>query len=173
MNSTIQEILSEGTRWRGGGQETLKKLSNTTTVKHRLTGTRLIRIPHYNGQFALSLGKESPYIFSKINPLKTDTPLIQTLSMPPSSEFLLTVFGCTTTVRSPKRALRLVSFPFNLRSRNLRLKFNRLSPHVSGYFFLRSSRTSVFVPSYKNDEPPISKISTGDRFRKGRKAKME
>ena len=31
------------------------------------------RTPHYYGQFALSLGKESPYIFSKFNPLNTDT----------------------------------------------------------------------------------------------------
>ena len=29
-------------------------------------------------QFALSLGKESPYIFSKFNPLNMDTPLIRT-----------------------------------------------------------------------------------------------
>ena len=36
------------------------------------------------GQFALSLGKESPYIVSKFNPLITDNPLIQTLSMGPS-----------------------------------------------------------------------------------------
>ena len=33
----------------------------------------LIRTPHYYGQFALSLEKESPYIFSKLNPLNTDT----------------------------------------------------------------------------------------------------
>ena len=29
-----------------------------------LNSTRLIRTPRYYGQFALSLGKESPYIFS-------------------------------------------------------------------------------------------------------------
>ena len=39
-------------------------------------------------QFALSLGKESPYIFSKIWTTKTDTPLIQTLSMAPSVSVL-------------------------------------------------------------------------------------
>ena len=39
-------------------------------------------------QFALSLGKESPYIFSKIWTTKTDTPLIQTLSMTPSVSVL-------------------------------------------------------------------------------------
>ena len=38
-----------------------------------LNSNRLIRTPHYYGQFALSLGKESPYIFSKFNPLNTDT----------------------------------------------------------------------------------------------------
>ena len=44
-------------------------------VKPRFTNTRLIRTPHYMyyGQFALSLGKESPYILSKFNPLNTDT----------------------------------------------------------------------------------------------------
>ena len=36
------------------------------TVKPRFT-------PHYYGQFALSVGKESPYIFAKPNPLNTDT----------------------------------------------------------------------------------------------------
>ena len=35
------------------------------------------------GQFALTLKKESPYIYSKFNPLKMDTPLIRTLSMAP------------------------------------------------------------------------------------------
>ena len=34
--------------------------------------------------FAVSLGKESPYIFSKFNPLNTDIPLIRTLSMVPA-----------------------------------------------------------------------------------------
>ena len=39
----------------------------TDTVKLRFTKTRIIRTPHCYGQFALSLGKESPYIFSKFN----------------------------------------------------------------------------------------------------------
>ena len=42
-----------------------------------------LRTPHYYEQFAVSLGKESPYIFSKLNPLNTDTPLIRTLFMTP------------------------------------------------------------------------------------------
>ena len=37
------------------------------------TDTGLIRTPHYYGQFSLSMAKESPYIFSKFNPLNTDT----------------------------------------------------------------------------------------------------
>ena len=46
------------------------------TVKPRLIWTH-----RYYGQLALSLGKESPYIFSKFNPLNTDTPFIRALSM--------------------------------------------------------------------------------------------
>ena len=42
---------------------------------------RLIRTPHYYGQFVLSLGKEIHYIFSKFNPLNMDTPFIRALSM--------------------------------------------------------------------------------------------
>ena len=30
-------------------------------------------LAHYYGQFSLSLGKDNPYIFSKFNPLNTDT----------------------------------------------------------------------------------------------------
>ena len=36
--------------------------------------TRLIWTPHYYGQFAVSPGKETQYIFSKFNQLDTDTP---------------------------------------------------------------------------------------------------
>ena len=54
------------------------------TVKTRFTDTRLIRTPHYYGQFSLSMAKESPYIFSKFNLLNTDTPLIRIFSMPSS-----------------------------------------------------------------------------------------
>ena len=39
------------------------------TVKPRLTDTCLIWTPHYYRQFALTLVQESPYIFSKFNPL--------------------------------------------------------------------------------------------------------
>ena len=45
----------------------------TNTVKLRFTDTRLIRTPHYYGQFPLSLGWESPYIFSKFSPVNTET----------------------------------------------------------------------------------------------------
>ena len=42
-------------------------------LTYSLNSTRLIRTPHYYGQFALSLGKESLYIFSKFNLLNTNT----------------------------------------------------------------------------------------------------
>ena len=48
-----------------------------------LNSTLLIQTPHYYGQFALSLGKESPYIFSKFNPLNTDTSLLRTVCFVP------------------------------------------------------------------------------------------
>ena len=63
------------------------------TVIPRFAVTRLIRTPH--GQFALSLGKESPDIFSKFYPLNTDTPLKRTPSMAPEVS-VLTGFDCTT-----------------------------------------------------------------------------
>ena len=65
------------------------------TVKTRFQADpRSKRTLHYYGQFALSLGKENPYILSKFNPLNTDTPFIRTLSMVPSL-FALTEFDCT------------------------------------------------------------------------------
>ena len=45
----------------------------------------------YYAQFALSLGKESRYIFSTFNPLYSDIPLIQTLSQPRSPGSLLPI----------------------------------------------------------------------------------
>ena len=53
----------------------------------------LIRSPHYYGQFASSLGKESPYIFSKFSRLNTDTFLC-----PP----VLTGFDCASLSSSTK-----------------------------------------------------------------------
>lgn len=38
-----------------------------STVKFCLKDTHLIRTPRYYGQFALPLGKESPYIFCKFS----------------------------------------------------------------------------------------------------------
>ena len=46
------------------------------TLTFSLKSTHLIRTSHYYGQFAVSLGKENPYIFSKVNPLNTDTSLL-------------------------------------------------------------------------------------------------
>ena len=71
-----------------------KKLANffvlfeTLTVKPRFMDTHLLRTPHYDGQFGLSQRKERPCIFFKFNPINTDTPLIQRLSIaPPSVRF--------------------------------------------------------------------------------------
>ena len=58
-------------------QERQRWLSLTTaqcTDKSRFTDNHFIQTPHYYSQFALSLGNETPYIFSKFNPLHTDTP---------------------------------------------------------------------------------------------------
>ena len=44
-----------------------------------------IRTPHYYvRQFALSLGKENPHVFSTFNPLDTNTSLMRRLSVDPS-----------------------------------------------------------------------------------------
>ena len=51
------------------------------------------RAPRYYRQFALSLATALSYIFSKFNPLNTDTPLIRTLSMTPLVS-VLTGFDC-------------------------------------------------------------------------------
>ena len=48
-----------------------------------LNSTHLIWTPHYYRQFALSLGKESLYIFSQFNPLNTDTLLLRTVCFVP------------------------------------------------------------------------------------------
>ena len=48
-------------------------------VKYSTVKPCLIQTPHYNGQFALSLGK-ALVTFSKFNLLNMDTPLIQTIS---------------------------------------------------------------------------------------------
>ena len=66
---------------------------------------RLIRTPRSYGQFALSTGKESPYICSKFNPLNTDTLLIRILSIAPSVS-LLTEFDCTESFVSSLRKNR-------------------------------------------------------------------
>ena len=68
------------------------------TVKLCFIDTCLIRTPDYCGQFVLSLEKENPFIFSKFNPLNTDTLLIQTLSMALS---VSTLTGFAYTVNSP------------------------------------------------------------------------
>ena len=69
-------------------------LLSHNTVKPCFWDTRSIRTAHYLVLFALSLGKESPNIFSQFNLLNTDTSLIGTLSMAPSVS-ILTGFDCT------------------------------------------------------------------------------
>ena len=61
-------------------------------VQSNPADTRLIRTPHYYKQFALSLGKESPYIFQLIQPAHMDTPLIGKRFMAPS----VTGFDCSS-----------------------------------------------------------------------------
>ena len=57
--------------WGGGGE--CLYTGYERTFKPRFTDTCLIRTLQYYGQFALSLGKESPNLFSKFNPLNTNT----------------------------------------------------------------------------------------------------
>ena len=76
------------------GNENLKKINDARQlfqnrpnipikVKPCFTDAHLVQKAYYYGQFALSLGKESPYTFSKFNLLNTDNLLIWTLSMAP------------------------------------------------------------------------------------------
>ena len=56
---------------------------NRQVIAYTLISLQLnpaLRTPHHYGQFALFLGKESPYIFSKFIPFNTDT----SCSPPPS-----------------------------------------------------------------------------------------
>ena len=54
-----------------------------------LYGLPLRTSPCYYGQFAVSIGKESRYIFYKFNPLNTDTSLLQTVCLVPGERKLL------------------------------------------------------------------------------------
>ena len=68
--------------------------SRTPVYGHLLnTGTQAPGAPHSVTDTSLYLGKGSPYIFSKFNPLNTVTPLIRTLSVPWPSVTVLTGFG--------------------------------------------------------------------------------
>ena len=62
-NSNLFSISLEGSSYR----------ESTVQSMPRFTDTRLIQTHHYFRQFALSLGRESPYIFSKCKPFSTDT----------------------------------------------------------------------------------------------------
>ena len=50
-----------------------------TALTFSLNSTRLIRTPRYYGQFFCFVPRESQNIFSKFNPLNTDTPLLRTV----------------------------------------------------------------------------------------------
>ena len=68
--------------------------SRTPVYGHLLnTGTQAPGAPHSVTDTSLYLGKGSPYIFSKFNPLNTVTPLIRTPSVPWPSVTVLTGFG--------------------------------------------------------------------------------
>ena len=72
-----QGISSEGLKT----QEIEKNpMTICVTVKPCFIDTCLTRTPYYCRQSVLSLEKENPFIFSKFNPLNTDTLLIRTLS---------------------------------------------------------------------------------------------
>ena len=73
--------------------------------------TRLIRTPRYYGQFALSLGKQSPYIFPQFNPLNTDTSLYYTqfaLSLGKESPYIFSQFNPLNADPSLLRTVWLV-----------------------------------------------------------------
>ena len=91
--------LPEQTRSRELGQHRMK----ASSVKPRFTDTRLIQTPHHYGQLELSLGKESPYVFSTFNPLNTLTPLVRILSMAPLASVLAGVW----LLLSPERSGRI------------------------------------------------------------------
>ena len=76
------------------------------------TANPTLRTPRCYRQFALSLGKESPYIFSKFDPLYADTRLLQTLSMGPSVSVLME-FDCTKWYVSHSFLSFLVFFSFS------------------------------------------------------------
>ena len=70
---------------------TKRDQTNETNNSNLIQSNPAFRIPHYYGQFALFLGKESPYIFSKFN---TDT-------LCGSSVSVLMRFDCLTKVKNP------------------------------------------------------------------------
>ena len=80
--------------------------NKTQTHLQSFTDTHLKWTPHYYRQFALSLGRESLYIFSKFNPLNTDTSLIGTLFMAPLdfSKVFRQNFFARSAASKPKKA---------------------------------------------------------------------
>ena len=103
-----------------------------------------LQTPHYCGQFALSLGKESPNIFFKFNPLNTDTPLTRTLSMPPS----VSVLTGLTMPPSLYASCHISHFGIN-RNLYLKPKVNLISRnlHISWFVTVYFSKALDFLLS--------------------------
>ena len=81
--------------------------------------TCFIRTTHYyGGQFALSLGKESPYNFSKFNPLNTDTPSIPLLQV-----------NETSNIFSPTAKGKLINHPLE---KSTKQKLQKKIPLMGG-----------------------------------------
>ena len=55
--------------------QTLLTSDKNNTVRPRFTDTHLIRTPHYYGQLTVSLGKENPQHFLKIQPAIDSEPI--------------------------------------------------------------------------------------------------
>ena len=71
IDDLLEELSKKEAEWCSKEEKLILEVqSNAETL---LLDTGLILTPHYYRQFALSLGKETPHIFSKFNPLNTDT----------------------------------------------------------------------------------------------------
>ena len=76
IDDLLEELSKKEAEWCSKEEKLILEVqSNAETL---LLDTRLILTPHYFGQFALSLGKETLYTVSL-----NSTRLIQTLSMAP------------------------------------------------------------------------------------------
>jgi len=89
IDDPLEELSKKEAEWCSKEEKLILEVqSNAETL---LLDTRLILTPHYYGQFALSLGKET--LTFSLN----STHLIQTLSMAPSVS-VLTGFDCANQI---------------------------------------------------------------------------